>query len=387
MYNFTKLRIDYERDKNKDLGKNSITPIPGFIAGRLGGDSTASNMFTYSFLGRNVYSTILEHRFNYQENNDNRNYELYVNQDIKEQWGGVSFSHKVNKNFGFGITGYLSYRTQDIRYEYSNNGTDNSVMTKSVFEKGQLYYYNVSSLFKVGAAYQNGPFTAGLTLTTPNVKIMGSGEVYSFKSITGADSLNMLESDYQESLSSRYENSFALGGGFSYDFNTFALHTSVEWYNAVKPYKVLNANPFIGQTSGKSIMPRVTQNLNSIVNYGIGLVLFPKSKNQLYLSYYTDNSTVGGSGKSPLLITNWDLKHISAGSIFEFYGTKVSLGLALAWGDRDLKNENLNDDNTSNPKLHPRSKISPFLQTGIFTFWNHFPRVRNQTHDRSDSGS
>jgi len=337
LYNLTKLKIDYESEKNSDLTKNSITPIPGFIAGRIGKDSSASNSFTYSLLGRQLYSTLLEQKFDYKDNSTNRYYDLYINQDIREQWGGFTYSRKLNENSGFGITTYISYRSQDLRYDYSNTGNENNSIKPAFQQKGQYYYWNVSALFKAGYAFKKGPLTTGVTITTPNINILGSGEVYSFKSITGIDSLNLLETNYQDGLKSRHENSFAVGFGFGYDFNSFRLHTSLEWFNAVKPYKTLDAQTFQGQSNGKTIMPEVIASTNSIINYGFGLELFPKSKNQLYLSFNTDNSTIGGSGNSPMLITNYNLKHISAGSIFESSGIKFSLGLAFAWGDKEVE--------------------------------------------------
>lgn len=334
LYNLTKLKLDFERDRNKDLTKNSITPLPGFIAGRIGHDSTATNRFTYSYFGKLLYSTVLEHRFNYDDNSENRFYELYLNQDLRENWAGFTYSQKISRNLGFGVTAYGIYRTQDLRHEFTNSGVKNGGLAKSVEEKSQTYYYNISFLFKAGIAYTKGPLTAGITITTPNFKIMGSGEIYRFREINNADSLNTFATTYQEGIKSYFNSPLAAGFGFGYDFKKFKLHASLEWINSVKAYELLEAAPYLEQTSQKTIVPNTTQSTNSIINFGIGLELLPSSTHQLYLSYYKDNSIIGGSGKSPFLITSWDLHHISAGSIFKLFDSRASVGLAYAWGSK-----------------------------------------------------
>ncbi len=346
LYNLTRMKIDFEKEYNKDLTKNSITPLPGFIAGRVGYDSTASNRFTYSYFGKVLYRTELEQRIQYQENSENRFYELYVNQSVRENWGGFTYSQKISKNFGFGITAYGVYRYQDLRHEYTNSGVRNSSLTKSSEEKSNTNFYNISLLFKAGLAYEKGPFTAGITFTTPNINILGSGEIYRYSMVSEADSLNSLAVSFQDKLGSKFRSPLTAGIGFGYDFKSFRLHASLEWINAVKPYEVLDAVPYTEQTTQQTVIPNMFQSTNSIINYGIGLELFPKSANQLYLSYYTDNSLIGGSGKSPFLITSWNLQHISAGSIFKLFGARISVGLAYAWGSKNESTPKLTSANT-----------------------------------------
>ncbi|MCK5208239.1 MAG: hypothetical protein KAQ79_09470, partial [Cyclobacteriaceae bacterium] len=100
--------------------------------------------------------------------------------------------------------------------------------------------------------------------------------------------------DGQKDLAVNRNSPWAIGIGGGIKMGRSILHLSAEWFSAVQLYKVLESEPFIAQSTGAEIHQTVVEDLQSVLNYGLGLEVFVNDKVSLFGSFSTDFSASTG---------------------------------------------------------------------------------------------
>jgi len=282
-------------------------------------------------------------------NNDIKAGGLTLEQKYDDIWGGLTFSHKINEIIGIGTTAYLVYHNQTTNFNIVVESLDTSNQISSVIAFRDLKFNNFSLLLKSGLAVNLDPVTIGLTITTPNLNITGSGSYgyHNFVNIPTDQSQNVFESNYQDQLTASHKTSWAIGTGLAYWWKSLSLHFSAEWYNAVKNYELVTLAPLYSQSSGTTFNHEITQQLKSIINFGIGADYKLSDKFSLAGSFITDFSA-GDSNAGSGSLANGDIYHISAGSYFKVGGSEITFGLSYSFAN-DVINQiadigNINPD-------------------------------------------
>jgi hypothetical protein len=261
---------------------------------------------------------------------------------LSEYWGGITWSSPLGDQVGFGITSYVALRLQRKRSEFSFKSLDATNNLGTVDRVLDYDYYNVRLLWKAGLAFDWSPFLFGFTLTTPSLNLFGTGHTYVNASSSGFDidgdgnSDPILAADYQDGLSSMYKSSWAVGAGVAYSFGRFNVNLSAEWYNSIPAYAILEPEPFIIQSTGESTTNALTVEYDHVLNYGFGVEFVAAERIDLYLSYVTDFSAQVPGSETNLIVSTWDLRHITGGGVFKFGKADVTFGLGYAFGSSKL---------------------------------------------------
>ena len=234
------ISVDSPNLNQLDLSSTKFKPSPSFVAGTFMSDSLKKNRFTYSLLTRQYFDFNLDGRYVDELNGIHQDSEIILKESMYETWGGVTWSHRVNDNFGIGVTQFFALRSEEQRVKIGKNELLPSDDLNS-FQYNLYYnYYNVRTLWKLGVGYDDHIISVGLTVTTPSLNLFGSGEAYysavanGFISSTDENESNHFSADYQDDLTSRYKNSWAVGFGGAYRISKSRLHFSAEWFNALK---------------------------------------------------------------------------------------------------------------------------------------------------------
>jgi len=102
--------------------------------------------------------------------------------------------------------------------------------------------------------------------------------------------------------------------------------------------------PFIGQSSGEVISNSLVEELNSVVNFGLGLEYNFKGELSVYLSFATDFSAVPEDINRFLSLeteTNnstfqADIYHYGGGVVFNFKRMEFTVGTTLAHSKQEI---------------------------------------------------
>jgi hypothetical protein len=265
---------------------------------------------------------------------------------LHEQWFGLTWATRIDERFAGGITQFFAYRSQGARGQTliqasTFDGADGSSAT--VYD--DYSYWNVRALWKAGLAFSIESFDCGLTITTPSVNMFGDGSRHvNFGTVnvqtpgdtTGSSSIASFS---KSGLDARYGSPFSIAAGVSYRLGDTRLHFALEWFDEQDDYVVLDSGTFRSQTTGREINTTLSQELNSVTNFGIGVEHELSERFELFGAFFTDRTAYISAEKTQLSRTNWNIHNVTLGSIFAARSIDFTLGASYGFGS------------TSNPRL------------------------------------
>lgn len=255
-------------------------------------------------------------------------------------WGGLTYSHGLGEHVGLGLTWYGAVRSQnsDLNSTAALVGDDGSGVSEIDNSGGE--YTAFRTLFKIGASFKAGSVTGGATVTTPSIHISGGGELSILRSTIGADTTALL-AGVQTGLPAEYRSPLSVGGGVAWSIGAARLHGSLEWFDSVDPYVVIQGTEIQAQEpETESTVLDAVQEQASVTNWGLGLEYDLNEKFTGYVSFFTDDSNleddIEGAALSILPI---DIKTVTVGTDFVLRSARITLGVGYGWGseiDREL---------------------------------------------------
>jgi len=257
-------------------------------------------------------------------------------------WGGLTYSQALGEHFGLGVTWYGAVRSQERRREAIGQliGTDGSGLAEIDIASGSYTAYR--TLFKVGASAGTGPITGGLTLTTPSIQLGGSGDLSFNQSAFGTDTV-ALAAGVQPDLSATYKSPLSVGAGLAWRIGGARLHGSLEWFDKVETYFVMQGEDVVAQEPADRTIPLdAVQEQDEVLNWALGLEYAFSPRVNAYLSYYTDNSTLTDEvERAGLGILPFNISNVNLGTDFVVKSARLTLGFGFGWGskvDQELTN-------------------------------------------------
>jgi hypothetical protein len=269
---------------------------------------------------------------------------------FNDVWGGITYSTKLSKTIGIGVTGYVSYRSHKVSSITILQALQTNGDIASYSNINNYRFNNCRSLLKAGLGFNLNPLTLGVTVTTPSLNLFGTGSVGTHLFVSGIDT-NMFNSNYQEEVKSEFNSSWAAGIGCAYRLGKTIFHLSAEWYDAISRFNVLDTEPYESQSSGETLTNDLTHEAKSLINFGLGMDYFASDSLIFSLSVTSDFSAYVDNTTSNLAAYSaWDLIHIAAGSTFNFFKSEITVGVVYSFGSQTINN-NINitpdDDNNS----------------------------------------
>ena len=251
---------------------------------------------------------------------------------FNDLWAGLTYSQPLGSHFGLGVTWYGALRSQQRRSETVSQSIalDGTGLTSLDIRSGE--YSTTRTLFKFGAFAAAGPFTGGLTVTTPSIHISGSGQIGLNISTVGQDTA-LLAASIQTNLPAEFKSPLSVGAGGALRIGATRLHASGEWYDAIAPYVVIQGEGFVAQQSTIIVPVDAVQALAEVFNWSAGLEHALSPNLSAYLSYSADNSgLIDDIERASLSVLPIDIRSISAGTDFGIRSARFTLGLGYAWG-------------------------------------------------------
>jgi len=373
VYQFEKITVEDGTGKGRDLTYSTVVPSPSFVAidinfNFLGDDRLALSILTrqkmdFEFQTRLIDSLdILEG----SPGKENIAGGISIEKTIEEDWFGLTYSSKASEIIGFGLTGYLAYRSQRSSAQTIIQVLPSEGDIASYTDIDNYRYDNFRALVKGGVGINLEPLTLGLTFTSPSINVAGTGSVGTNFFLSGIDTSNdgingnQFQSNYQDEVKSQYKSSWAIGIGGGYRLGKFKFHVSAEWYDAVDKYFVLETEPFLAQDPEEIITNDLTHELKSIINYGFGIDFFSSESLILSGSFVTDFTARVPETETNHSVSTWNIYHISGGTTFKIGNTALTLGLEYAFGSKNIEQViDINDPrNRKNPDIESKSTVN-----------------------------
>jgi len=372
VYQIETISIEDGAGAGRELDYSTIVPSPSFVAFDFKFDFLGDARFALSLLSRQrmdfEFRTRLIDSLDILPDPGKEDFAggLSAERNFDEVWGGLTYASKLNDLIGFGVTGYVAYRSQVASRQTIIQVLPDSGDIASLTDIENYRYTNIRALLKFGMGFNLKPLTLGLTITTPSLNIGGTGSVSTHYFLNGVDyngdgiNDNEFDSNFQDEIPSNYKSSWAIGAGGGYRIGKFKIHLSAEWYDAVDLFSVLDTEQYISQGSGDTLTNDLSNELKSVINYGIGLDFFSNENLSISASFVTDFSARVPNTETQLVISNWNFYHISGGATFKLGKSDITLGLEYAFGSNKIKQPiDLTDpNNEKDPDLVNESKVT-----------------------------
>lgn len=348
VFEWTRLTAGGDGEVELNVSDDRLGLAPGFFAGLLPFGFLKSDVLSYSVFTRYSFDGTLrtvgtgeDDLLPIPEGPESFYGSFEASGKLSETWVGLTWSRAFG-NIGLGVTQFVAARSQRSTRSALAQAYAPDDLEAVAIDLAAYGYYNYRLLWKIGVAGAWRGWSVGLTLTTPSLSVLGSGEAEVNRTAFGGDlggggiTDPVFIADYQDGLSASYRSPFSAALGASRRFGRTTLHVSGEWFAEVGESVVLDPEPFVGQSTGDTLVATVTQQLDAVLNAGVGVHHRLGATTSLYGSFRTDRSGREPSEQADIAATTWDIYFLTAGGRFRAAGADFTLGLGFGFGSQQL---------------------------------------------------
>jgi hypothetical protein len=342
----TRLTVRDGAGAGVDLTSSDFQLLPNMLAGAFDQSWLGNNKFAYSFLTRHRFEAeVIGNRTAAADVLPAPGVEQFAGglkraEDASELWAGVTWARGLGPRVGVGVSQFVSIRVQDSEYRFLAQALTDSGRTALVLQVDNHEASVYSLLWKAGVGFDLGAVTAGLTLTTPNVRLFGSGSSTLDATWVGVDRSgdgapdDGFEANVQTDVRADYESPLSVGVGAALHLEKTRFQAAAEWFSAVDRYDVLSLQSFRSQATGDVVTPRLQHRFDAVVNWAIGVEHRFRPGLAGLASFTADRSAF--NAESDVAVTPFDIYHVSGGAMFNVGKPRITLGLAYAWGSEEI---------------------------------------------------
>jgi hypothetical protein len=348
VFEWTRLTAGGDGEIELDVSDDRLGLAPGFFAGLLPFRFLRSDVLSYSVFTRYSFDGTLRtvgtgegDLLPIPEGPESFYGSFESSGKLSETWVGLTWSRAFG-NIGLGVSQFVAARSQRSTQSALAQAYAPGDLEAVAIDLAAYSYYNYRLLWKVGVAGEWRGWSVGLTLTTPSLSVLGSGEAEVNRTAFGGDlgggdvTDPVFIADYQNGLSASYRSPFSAALGASRRFGRTTVHVSGEWFAEVGESVVLDPEPFVGQSTGDTLAGTVTQQLDAVLNAGVGVHHRLGATTSLYGSFRTDRSGREPSEQADIAATTWNIYFLTAGGRFRAAGADFTLGLGFGFGSQQL---------------------------------------------------
>jgi hypothetical protein len=352
LYQLSRLRFINALDEGKDLINKSFGGIPGLVAGTFQVGFLPNHYFAYAIMARQR----IDYDFFTRAEKEGNLFEGLPGEELltgkftgsngyKDEWMVLTWSYAMTGNLSIGISNIYSHVTSKKKLDLQLQLLyEEDSKIAQLLKNRQVNFNHDALLWKIGLAWKTRVANIGMTMTTPKIHIRGQGSFTyeNFESgLPDSLDLNHFESSIQNNIDSRHHSPLSIGAGTTFNIlGKHLVHISAEWFNRIRRYDIIEAEPFIGQSTGELHNFKMYDEANQVINYGAGIEIVLAESFSFYGSYSTDFSYVtdvlgritdfeDGIANSTFRA---DIQHLGLGFVLKMQKADITLGTTYAWG-------------------------------------------------------
>jgi hypothetical protein len=332
---FEQYQLTGSNEGDTDLRAEQFGPSPILVAGTLPRDWIAGTI-AYSYLSRQELDARFDSWLPLGNEPDGPVGNLLIDARVRESWGGITWS-QVFGSIGVGGSLYGAYRSQRVREEVLSQPVPTEVPSSAIASVNDYRYWHFRTLAKLGIHWEREGASLGLAYTSPGLPLFGGGDAAFYRSVqSDAAGVDVDEAVIAEDPSVTFRSPMSVSIGSRVEFGRAALYVTAEWFDSVNPYRVVAANDIPDAGFGSSLSSLLYQEMQSVVNVGVGGEFTPRGNLTLFGSFITDGS---GATEDPLTghsFGTWDIYQGTAGAALSLQQADLTLGLSIGSGGGPL---------------------------------------------------
>lgn len=228
-------------------------------------------------------------------------------------------------------------------------------------------YVHLGLRFKAGLAYSAGRHHFGLMVSSPLVRLWGSGSIVNDLTLNNiplaGDFTDLLANSRQEKLKARWKMPLSIAAGYTYDYGRGQLYFATEYFLRVKDYDVLTprneafVRPDTGENRKQTYeLLRLQDARSSVINFAAGISYNIKPSVTAYCAIrtdmsYADRHAVDDFTGYAAYTAYWNNYHLSLGANFKRKKFNFRTGFLFAYGRTGSYPQQVNFDNPTDDNL------------------------------------
>jgi len=262
---------------------------------------------------------------------------------------------KISDRLSFGISQSFVYRNQKYRESFAAYALTDPPLRAPVDLVGSnidnyVQYNALITYTKLGLTYRTKKWDLGLTLSSPTLRMMGTGEILADLSLSNIritkDLLqprrNFLANGHIQDLKAKYKYPINVSLGASRLMGNVRFYGGLQWYGSVGKYTVLDPGtasfaqpPTDDNVLLTSKLLRVWSANKSVVNGSLAADWRLRNDNHMLFSFRTDHHYANfdrNEDGNNLAIKQWNNYHFTIGNQREFKSSTWIYGVRLNYG-------------------------------------------------------
>ena len=338
-----------------DISESSFNGIPSILSGTFKLKFLPNHHFAYSFISRYRFNFDLDYSSGVRNDlpigavggDVFQSYtELSFRDRVREEWYGITWSHKLRENFALGVSLFGSI------YESNGNsvvfiGLEDDVENVATYISRIEATQKTYGLFiRMGAAWQLNKVSLGLNIAAPFIAFKQRANLQSEEFLSGfgapEDFFRVID---LEDLANKRRTATTIAFGMGIPMGKSKLHLSADYAFPLSEYERIKL-PDLPEELGIN-QNSFLEEYRAVFNYGAGADVYLSPSVRLYLGFSSD---YGATRDSPNLfdVVNQsdeninlfgDFWHFSLGPDFNFKWGKVTLGATYSRSSNQINTE------------------------------------------------
>ncbi len=361
----------------QDLSQTQFGGVPSLFAGEFRFPFLGKNRVAYSFLARQDLDLRFVERGVLEDVSlpgVSEQLDLFADlqfeMKMNEYWAGLTWARALGSSVGLGVTTFVAIRNQRWRSQTVAQAETTSGAAGIALRSRSYNYQNWQLLWKLGLGIDLTPWHLGLSVTTPGVKLFGSGSTALDESVVSEDldqdgtSKSQIVTDFQTDVPSDWHHPLSVGVGAAYEFGETRLYGSAEWFNSTGRVVVMDTEPVA--TPDSVLSSDVIQEFDEVLNFAVGANHTFSERVAGYAGFRTDFTASIPISDENTSVSIWDIYHVSTGATFTVARTSFTLGGIFSFGSEPTRTGiELLPDGTEGEPILPQQVDTDFFR---FTF-------------------
>jgi hypothetical protein len=311
-----------------ELGATNVTPTPSFAGGVLPIGDRRRVVTAYSYLARQSDDVIVDGSQYGTATGQPTGTELYWNRQVTENWYGVSVGYRLGEKTGIGATLFGAYRSQSQRSQFTTQV--DAAPPQAALHTEQYEYTDWRLVLKVGISTDLDRWALGATVTAPGLHVLGSGSSFLAQVATASGTRFAWRS--QDDVPVAFKSPLSIAAGVTRLFSATRVYATAEWFSAIAPYAVLDANPVVPTDGRPPFEDDVTLEQQSVLNWGLGIEHRVKARQAIYANFRVDHAAQPRNTAVNSTYDRWGTYHAGGGYAFRLASWDLVAGLTYSWG-------------------------------------------------------
>ncbi len=337
MYQLSNIKIDNVLINGENISESQFDGIPSMLAGTFKLKFLEGHQFAYSIISRNRtrlnigYNTglITDEIIDDLPNIDKYVGNINFNNNLRENWFGISWAKSLSKNFSIGASVFYS------DYRFDGNNTQN-FSTIDVDDNVALYNnsvtfrqksYGVFTKIAVSWVYSNIDF--GVNIDLPYLEVYSEGSFSYEEYLTGSTNDDIFTYNNFDDVKAKRKYPLGISVGTGIPYKKHTLHANISWNAPVGDYNKLDVPTLESETGDDVPVIFFNEELRSTFNFGLGAEIFISEKFNVYGSFSTDYSPYKQSA-SVFDAINQSSENINFETDYSHYGIGVNMSTKWA---------------------------------------------------------